>query len=105
MEKIDIIREIISKEQYQSLYELVQGISEYNVNYDSSIKMTDSQERAWQMALAHLRFLSKYGKLSIWVEENGKRYFSYPEEFEEWLTMGAPGVTKEELECLLVLSS
>jgi hypothetical protein len=96
LEKIDLIRMLMERGRYADLYELMMGVSKYNVCMESFRSMLPDEERAWQMASHHLEFLSKYGQRD-WVEENGKRYFSYPEEFEKWLDFGAPCIEMQEL--------
>ena len=95
--KISILRQIMAAKRYAALYEIVVGISKFNIKEESSQDMTDDEQHAWQLTIHHLEFLSKYGDSSPMVEINGRTWFAHPEEFEAWLELGAPGVSLSEL--------
>ena len=99
--KVDLLRALMAARRYADLYELVVGISKYNIASVSSRRMTSEEERAWQMTMHHLDFLSKYGDSASFIEINRRKWFAYPEEFGKWLELGAPGITIAELHAYL----
>jgi len=63
--------------------------------------MAEDEERAWQLAMHHLEFLTKYDDTLPMVEEGGQKWFAHPMEFEAWLALGAPGISIDELNAYL----
>jgi hypothetical protein len=99
--KISLIRQIMAAKRYVELYEIVVGISKYNVEEECSKEMSDDGQRAWQSTMHHLEYLSKYGDALPMVDINGRKWFAHPKEFEVWLQLGAPGVSINELDAYL----
>jgi hypothetical protein len=63
---------------------------------------TREEKMAMGLALHHVKFVQKYGSAVDRVVEGNKVFCSRPEEFDEWLRIGAPGVVPSELERYLV---
>lgn len=53
------------------------------------------------MAEVHLSFVEKYGTKSLQAQEGKHHRFAYPQEFENWLAAGAPGVEDADVEAYL----
>lgn len=96
-----LVRQIMAGKRYSDLYEIVAGISKYNISSESLEEMSDEEQRAWQSVIHHLEFLSKYGDKLTMIDINGRMWFPHPEEFEGWLELGAPGVSVDELHAYL----
>lgn len=91
------ISNMVAKGRADDLLEIMMGMSEFNLPFSSKEPMTNCEQKRWQMAMLHLKFVSRYGLHVNEVEDEGKQYFSYPEEFEQWLHAGHPGVENEEI--------
>jgi len=102
LDKVAMVRELLSAGRFSVLYELVARISPFNIATPSGRAMTDEEQDAWQYACMHLDFLTKYGPNKMSVKDGKFLRFSYPLEFESWLQGGAPGVSLEELKAYLV---
>ena len=60
-------------------------------------------ERIVAMAIMHLRFIVKYGfsyPAETIIRDGRRVYAHYPEAFRAWLTLGCPGIHREDLEAL-----
>ncbi|MDP9912416.1 hypothetical protein J2W27_004542 [Variovorax boronicumulans] len=96
--KTYLIQQILARNQYSQLYDLVVGVSKYSIGKPPLPTMTKEEEKCRQMAMFHLEFLTRFGDSSSEMEERGRQWFAYPVEFEKWLQIGSPGVSLEELE-------
>ena len=96
--KTSLIRRLMHLERYQALFELIVGVSKFNISYPGDEEMTDQEEYLWHQAIAHLDFLILFGTDKTQIEQDGKFYFSQAEDFEQWLCEGAIGVTLDELQ-------
>src|SRR5690242_10603014 len=80
------------------LRELMEGESAYTLPSSLGISKASRDEgRAWTVALYHVRFATKFGLAQSQVWEGTHLHSAFPEEFETWLSMGAPGISDEEL--------
>lgn len=96
-QNIEIIRHLVEKGRAKDLKDIMFGESEFT-SPESELELNEWEEKkAWRMAFAHVEFVSKYGNEKTGVEENGKFYSAYPEEFNKWLNLGAPGMPWHDL--------
>lgn len=93
----EAIRNMVANGRAGDLLEILMGMSDFNLPSSSKEPMTNEEQRQWQMALSHLQFVSQYGLDVSEVDDEGKQYFAYPKEFEQWLSLGHPGVEKQEV--------
>lgn len=96
--KAHLIREILERNKYTQLYELIVGISKYSIGKPPLPKMTKEEEKSRTMAMFHLEFLMRFGGALSDVEEEGRLWFAYPLDFKKWVEIGSPGVSLDELE-------
>lgn len=96
-QNIEIIRYLLEKGRAKELRDIMFGESEFT-SPESELKLNGWEEKkAWRMAFAHVEFVSKYGNEKTLVKEDGKIYSAYPDEFNEWLNLGAPGIPWQDL--------
>lgn len=87
---------LIEKKRYKELYELLLGVSEDNVP-TTSIEPSLDVVKLVSSVRSHLMFLDKFGDMKNHVCVDNIHYFAYPKKYAEWVTLGAPGVSIEEL--------
>jgi hypothetical protein len=82
----------------EALRELMEGESRYTLPHSIGISEANREEgRAWTMALYHVRYAARFGLAQQRVVEGTYVHSAFPEDFERWLGMGAPGISEEEL--------
>jgi hypothetical protein len=79
---------------------MLEGTSEFLSPLSTGVPDQDAERKAWIMSLYHLRFLADFGEQET-VEKDGRLLTPFPDDFECWLRMGAPGIAKEDLEAYL----
>ena len=101
--KQDLIRGLIAAGRTRELRDLLRGLSPFS---DRSPKgalelAPVAETKLVAAARNHLEFVSEFGfERSHVVTDGGKHHFAYPEKFEEWIRIGAPGVSLVELTAL-----
>jgi hypothetical protein len=103
MSKVDIevLRNLLEKGRASDLLALLKGESKYNTDTGDDLPLDSGSSKVWRMAIAHVEFVSKFGLDKQRAEEGSKFYSAYPDDFEEWLSLGAPGITQEEIDLYL----
>jgi hypothetical protein len=96
-----VIYDLINNNRACDLYLIVTGLSEYNRDAKGDEVMDEEEQKLWHVAMTHLEFLSKFGKDKLKAEEDGKHYYAFPEEFDNWVKQGAPGIFEDELSAYL----
>jgi hypothetical protein len=98
MNKHEIIRDLLENGRASDLQEMMEGESKYNRGNADAIAITDKLgARSKSMALHYVRFVAKFGRAVSEAELNGKTYFARPNDFDSWLSRGAPGISEDEL--------
>lgn len=98
MDTITAIKKMVERGRSSDLLDLMQGESPYT-SADSELILNGLEEKQpWRMALEHLKFIVEFGNVEGVVEKDSKFYSAYPEEFQQWLSIGAPGLVKSDLE-------
>lgn len=103
MTKIGIIKLLLEKGEALSLYDLLRGASAHNRERHAADKDPLPPIDLTKIVGAvrdHLYFVSKFGDGKTHVIDNGRHYFAYPEKFDEWLRIDAPGIHFDDLERL-----
>ncbi len=101
--KQDLIRGLVAAGRTRELKDLLVGLSPFS---DRSAKgalelAPIAETKLVAAARNHLEFVSKFGfERSHVTTEGGTHHFAYPEKFEEWVRIGAPGVSLAELTAL-----
>ena len=76
----------------------MEGESRYTLSHSIGISKASREEsRAWVMAIYHVRYAAQFGLAQQRVIEGTYVHSSFSAEFEQWLELGAPGVSTEEL--------
>ncbi len=76
----------------------MEGESRYTLPHSIGISKASREEsRAWVMAIYHVRYAAQFGLAQQRVIEGTYVHSSRPAEFEQWLALGAPGISTEEL--------
>ena len=90
-------RLVQTSEGAKEVLELMEGESPYSDDRQADELDRDSG-RAWSLALHYVRFVSEFGPVEGRVVRDGKVHQGFPEDFEAWLRMGAPGMSSGELD-------
>ncbi|ODB85651.1 hypothetical protein A3194_12520 [Candidatus Thiodiazotropha endoloripes] len=98
---VDILREFLLKGRAKDLLDMLKGESKYNIEIDEDLSLDKETRKVWRMAISHVEFVSKFGLIKQKAEERGHFYSAYPRDFDNWLSLGAPGITQEEIESYL----
>lgn len=101
MNKAIAIAKIISNGRAPDLLLLMEGESIYTHPSSELVLNNLVESKLWRMALEHVRFICEFGKESGIVKKGDRIYSAYPEEFNEWLTLGAPGLVESDLRAYL----
>jgi hypothetical protein len=99
--KANIIRAIVAAGRGPDLLALMEGESPYTSLDNPGAPRENPAGRIWSMALHHMRFVAKFGTEVQKATEGDHFYSAYPEDFDKWLSIGAPGVTEDELQAYL----
>jgi len=84
------------------LRDLMEGESKFTLpNSDSGAPVAREDSQAWIEALYHVRFAARYGDVKERIFDGKHWQSAFPEEFEHWVKIGAPGLNLEELESYL----
>jgi hypothetical protein len=101
--KRDLIRGLIAAGRARELYDLLRGLSPFcESSPEGSIELAPiSETKLVAAARSHLAFVIEFGlERSHVITEDGKHVFASPTKFEEWLRIGAPGVSLAEVTAL-----
>lgn len=97
----DILKKMLKPDRVSDLYDLMQGESKYSTDSTENMPSTEEEIEARHLAIEHVWFVSKFGMAKSKVVVGAKVHTAYPEYFEKWLELGAPGIVSEEVEAYL----
>ena len=100
MDKVDIIRELIRLGKVKVVLEFVEGLCIY-IRCFRRVPQHPDLRRIWVMMVHHLRFVSEFGDALETQCKDGKYLSPHYEEFEAWLSAGAPGIADKDLRAYL----
>lgn len=95
--KSELLSYLFDRKKYKDLYELLLGVSDANVAASLSDEPSLDVVKLVSAARNHLAFLDRFGDLQNHVCVDDIHYFAYPDEYAKWLSIGAPGVSVDEL--------
>ena len=105
--KIEHIRRLVDAGFAGELRLVLAGASAYNspvpendVVYPPEFADGEGGMHVMTWVMAHLEFISKFGTTVDHMSRGSRNYFAHPTEYELWLSCGAPGVWKDELEAM-----
>lgn len=105
MEASQLIKLAISKGYVSDVLKIMKGESQYttdNVDLSAALGKPGSEAAiSWRMAMSHLEFICEYGSTIQKASKEGRYYSAYPEDFERWLELGAPGYPTSDLATFL----
>lgn len=101
MDKVEIIRSLIRSGRVKDVLDFVEGDSVYISDASEGAPQSPELRRVWILVVHHLRFVSEFGNVSATQSKGGKCLSPHPEEFEAWLSAGAPGVADRDLRSYL----
>lgn len=84
----------------KEIFQLIEGESPYTTEASEGVPLDPHLKRLWIVAVHHLRFVVEFG-FQEKVVSNGKYLSSFPNEFEQWLQAGAPGIGAEDIQACL----
>ncbi|MES9906170.1 MAG: hypothetical protein ABW168_26260 [Sedimenticola sp.] len=94
---IQIVLNMLSQGRANDLVELMLGESHFSIENKPETPKNKEESRKWRMALSYVEFVAKFGLGVEKGEYDGKAYISYPDDFQKWLEIGAPGISQEEI--------
>ncbi|MEW8194018.1 MAG: hypothetical protein AB2793_09925 [Candidatus Thiodiazotropha sp.] len=98
----ELVEALYKGDKRKDLLDLLLEESKYTIpveEYTGEVPDLSMYERELQgCAIDHLRFVTKYGFIKEKVNDNGKIYSPYYEEFKDWLKAGCPGLLEVELQ-------
>jgi len=97
MEKVEIIRLMLSVGRAKDMLDFVEGESPYLSDASDGVPQDPELKRIWIMVVHHLRFLVEFGNGESVQSAGGKVYGPYPDEFDRWLSLGAPGISEIDI--------
>src|SRR5512138_60440 len=95
--KSQILVVMVSQGFAREVLALLLGESKYNRADSPGAPIEKGELRLRAAAMSHLRFVAISGANEGLLEYEGHAYSGKPEQLNEWLLAGAPGVTTEEL--------
>ncbi|QHD07196.1 hypothetical protein PspR76_16270 [Pseudomonas sp. R76] len=101
MEKVEAIRQLVNVGRARDVLAFVEGDSSYVTSESVGAPQELEYRRLWILVVHHLRFVSKYGAHSSGIMKDGKYLTAFPQEFDRWLQIGAPGVSSGDLDMYL----
>lgn len=101
MEKVEAIRRLISAGRAKDVLAFVEGDSPYISNECEGAPQEPEFRRLWILVVHHLRFVSACGANSPRNIKDGKYLTDFPQEFDRWLQVGAPGISCGDLAAYL----
>ena len=101
MEKVEAIRRLISVGRARDVLAFVEGDSSYISSECGGAPQEPEYRRMWILVVHHLRFISAYGSNSPGKTKDGKYLTGFPQEFDRWLQIGAPGISSGDLAAYL----
>jgi hypothetical protein len=96
------IKALVENGRAEELRKLMEGESEYTSPESELVLENIEVSKVWRMALEHVRFVSEFGLNKNKVEIGNHFYSSYPDDFEKWLEIGAPGLPKKDFEAYIL---
>ncbi|MCA8310865.1 hypothetical protein LGM90_20355 [Burkholderia sp. AU28942] len=97
MGKVEIIRSMLRAGRAKDMLDFVEGESRYLSAASGGVPQDPELKRIWIMVVHHLRFLAEFGGDVLVQTSGGRVYRSYPEEFDKWLSAGAPGISEIDI--------
>ena len=85
----------------KELHQILMGMSPFCQEDVSSPALTDEEQELWTLAVHHLAFVAENGLEATAFWREGLFHCPYPEEFQKWLEMNAPGLAEEDLDAYL----
>lgn len=101
MEKTEIIRRLIDAGRARDVLEFVEGDSPYISETSPGAPQEPELRRLWILVVHHLRFISEFGILAVREYKDGRCLTAFPDEFEQWLQVGAPGISNDDIGAFL----
>nr|WP_298165094.1 hypothetical protein [uncultured Pseudomonas sp.] len=101
MGKVEAIKMLVSGGRAKDVLDLLEGESSYISDASEGVPQEPELRRLWIVTVHHLRFVSDFGNSAIEGEKDGKHLTPFPDEFERWLSVGAPGIAPEDIDSLL----
>lgn len=93
---IDLVRKLVETGRAQDILDLLEGESEYTSPEYWSFSLIGEHGRAYMMAIHYLRFVAEFGLAREVMIEDGNVRRAYPDDFDHWLQLGAPGIIANE---------
>ncbi|MCA7925298.1 hypothetical protein LGM35_22630 [Burkholderia cenocepacia] len=97
MGKVEVIRRMLSAGMAKDMLDFVEGESRYLSEASGSVPQDPELKRICIMVVHHLRFLAEFGSDVSVQSYDGRMYRSYPDEFDGWLSEGAPGISEIDI--------
>ncbi|NIE55141.1 MULTISPECIES: hypothetical protein [unclassified Burkholderia] len=97
MEKIEVIKLMLSAGRAKDMLDFVEGESPYLSDASGGVPQDPEFKRIWIMVVHHLRFLAEFGNGVSVQSSGGKVYRPYPDEFDRWLSAGASGISEIDI--------
>lgn len=98
--KKEIIYSLLKNGLAAELLSILQGDSRFSDSASLGAPEDRMLARLWIAAQYHLEFISIFGNENYPREFNGRVISPFPEDFEKWIEIGAPGLTDLEVERL-----
>jgi hypothetical protein len=90
---------LVQQGKSSDLLDLVLGESRHSRSDAGCYLVTGIEAKELHAAaISHLRFLSEFGNAESPVRHNNRLHFAFPEEFSQWLELGAPGLPTADLD-------
>jgi hypothetical protein len=108
----EIAKHLVAAGRARDLHDLLTGVSPYcrvtpalppaeqHTSNEGDAELWKSH-RLWTLAVHHLDFVARHGRDQGEVWEGAILHCAYPEEFEQWLRAGAPGLSSDALTAYL----
>jgi hypothetical protein len=102
MEKAEIIKRMLSAGRAKDMLDFVDGESPYLSDASGGVPQDPELKRIWILVVHHLRFLAELGNSVSVQSTDGRLYGPYPDEFDRWLSAGAPGISEIDINRYIV---
>ncbi|WP_426318422.1 hypothetical protein [Pseudoduganella sp. R-43] len=97
MNKSDLIARAVNAGRAVDILLLLEGESAYTSEDFEGAPADRELAKLWTIAQYHLRFVSEFGNRVDTIMKDGKWVSAFPDEFAQWLNVGAPGIAISEL--------
>lgn len=98
MNKAEQIARVVDAGRASDILLLLEGESEYTSAEFEGAPADRELAKLWTIVHYHLRFVAEFGNCPETIMKDGKWLSPFPDEFSEWLKIGAPGIAKSELD-------